>query len=157
MEETQGHIGVRTTELMQDDVVLLNGKPVWVKAILDYDEVMVAETVDSDNWEKVYAIELEPAELNEAGLRMLGFEKVIGNKYIQPKASWNGRIEHMGGGYWYCIGREALYYLPSVHSLQHVLRLAGAKAMQQPSTAAEDEATAENGGGTEPGKGRQTR
>ena len=146
---------------MQDDIVLLNGKPVWVKAILDYDEVMVAETEDSDEWKQVYAMDLEPAELNEGGLRRLGFMKTICDNYIQPKAPWNGRLERMGGGYWYCIGKETLYYLPSVHSLQHVLRLAGtrrlakqhvlrlagAKAMQQPNTAA----------GTEPGEGEQTR
>lgn len=136
-----------TTELMQDDFVMHNGKPVWVKAILDYDEVMVAETVDSDKWEQVYAIELEPAELNEAGLRMFGFEKVPGNKYIQPKTPWNGTIRLIGN-YWYCIGSnssEPVYCLPSVHSLQHVLKLAGArrlgnagaKTLLEPGTAAE--------------------
>ncbi len=127
MKETQGHIGVQTTELMQDEVVLLDGKPVWVKAILDYDEVMVAETEDSDKWEQVYAIDLEPAELNEAWLRRLGFEKVVGDKYIQPKSPWNGTIKLIMGEYYYCIGREVVTLLPSVHSLQQMLRQVGAK------------------------------
>lgn len=111
---------MRTTELMQDDIVMHNGKPVWVKAILDYDEVMVAEEIDSDKWTKVYAIELEPVELTEQWLLRFGFRKTKGNRYAIPSALWHGTIKSMPG-FWLFYGREAVIYLPSVHILQHVL------------------------------------
>lgn len=111
---------MKTTELMQDDIVSYNGKPVYVKAILDYDEVMVAEEIDSDKWEKVYAIELEPVELTEQWLLRFGFRKTNRGRYAIPSALWHGTVKSMPG-FWLFYGREAVIYLPSVHTLQHVL------------------------------------
>ena len=68
---------METTELMIGDIVHVSGclYPQYVMSIHNFDDLEVADTIDSDCWNMVSILDIEPLQLTEEVLKMMGFEK----------------------------------------------------------------------------------
>lgn len=111
---------MRTDELMQGDVILYEGTPVYVMAILNFDEIQVSVDLDADKWATVNANDCEPMELTGELLQKNGLVQQ-GDRYLFPSEPWIGCIRDMPG-LWYTVDGAQVSLLAYVHQFQHLLK-----------------------------------
>jgi hypothetical protein len=111
---------MRTDELMQGDIVRYEGDPVYVMAILNFDEIQVSVDLDADKWATVNADDCMPMELTGELLQKNGLVQQ-GNRYLFPSEPWIGCIKDMPG-LWYTVDGAQVSLLAYVHQFQHLLK-----------------------------------
>lgn len=111
---------MRTDELMQGDIVMYEGTPVYVRAILNFDEIQVSVDLDADKWATVNADDCVPMELTGELLQKNGLVQQE-NRYLFPSEPWIGCIRDMSG-LWYTVDGARVSLLAYVHQFQHLLK-----------------------------------
>lgn len=111
---------MRTDELMQGDIVLYEGTPVYVMAILNFDEIEVSADLDADQWTTVYASDCMPMDLTGELLQKNGLVHQE-DRYLFPSEPWIGCIRDMPG-LWYTVDGAQVTLLAYVHQFQHLLK-----------------------------------
>lgn len=111
---------MRTDELMQGDIILYEGTPVYVMAILNFDEIQVSVDLDADMWATVNADDCVPMELTGELLQKNGLVHQE-NRYLFPSEPWIGCIKDMPG-FWYTVDGVQVSLLAYVHQFQHLLK-----------------------------------
>lgn len=111
---------MRTDELMQGDIVRYEGDPVYVMAILNFDEIQVSVDLDADKWATVNADDCMPMELTGELLQKNGLVHQE-DRYLFPSEPWIGCIRDMPG-LWYTVDGAQVSLLTYVHQFQHLLK-----------------------------------
>lgn len=120
---------MKTDELMQGDIVLYEGEPVYVMAILNFDEIMVSADLDADRWATVYADDCVPIDLTGELLQKNGLVHQ-GDRYLFPSEPWIGCIRDMPG-LWYTVDGAQISLLAYVHQFQHLLKYVRSKSITE--------------------------
>lgn len=123
---------MQTTELMIGDIVHVSGYlyPQYVMAIHNFDDVEVADNIDSDCWNMVSILDIEPFRLTDELLKMMGFEMqesgymigYFGQFIIGRTNTGDFYVDGRGGDHfdkWFNLNIEY------VHQLQHLFRFLG--------------------------------
>lgn len=123
---------METKDLMIGDIVNVDGYifPLYVMAIHNFDDVEVADNIDSDCWNMVSILDIEPFRLTDEVLKMMGFEMqdtgymigFFGQFVIGRTPTGDFYVDGRGGDHF-----DKLFHLniEYVHQLQHLLNFLG--------------------------------